>query len=344
MLSALDPTRRDRPRQRPWLWLLLLGATFSTQAGYAQVCQSAADMNDSIRSALESAGQRYFSMAARGDTSALKQNSIASVSGSFVGIETAVKENAPAFAGAHATVRPPFLLTADGAQPLARAEFLCGVFGKSGQTKDSAVFVLNNLPPGKYGVTILDITGGSAAIALTFILQQVDSDWKLAGFYVRSSQAAGHDAAWFLQQARAFQAKSQSHNAWLYYRETIALSAPVDFMSTLSTDKLYDETQTAQPADMPTDGKSVDLTAAGKVYHLTEIFPLAVGNDIDVVVKYEAADVSDTARAFQENSAVIKALAAKYPDLREAFAGIVARAVDPSGHDYGTLLPMKEIK
>jgi hypothetical protein len=86
------------------------------------------------------------------------------------------------------------------------------------------------------------------------------------------------------------------------------------------------------------------LSAGGKVYHLTELFPLAVGDDLNVVVKYQAADISDTARVFQENSTVIKALVAKFPELREAFAGAVARAVDPSGHDYGTLLAMKDVK
>jgi hypothetical protein len=34
----------------------------------------------------------------------------------------------------------------------------------------------------------------------------------------------------------------------------------------------------------------------------------------------------------------------KYPEVREAFAAVVARAVDPNGHDYGTLLAMKDIK
>jgi hypothetical protein len=115
-------------------------------------------------------------------------------------------------------------------------------------------------------------------------------------------------------------------------------------MSTLSTDKLYDESQTAQPADVPANGNTVEMSVGGKIYRLTEIFPLAVGDDLDVVVKYQAADVSDTARAFQENAAVIKALVAKFPELREAFAGVVARAVEPSGRDYGTLLAMKAIK
>jgi hypothetical protein len=301
-------------------------------------------MDASARTGLEATAKRYFEMSARGDIAGLKQNSIASVAASFGGIETAVQANQGAFSGAQAMVRPPFLLTAEGTEPLARAEFLCGVFGKSGQTKDSAVFVLPNLPPGKYGITILDVNGGAAAMTLTLVLQQVGGDWRLAGFYARASQAAGHDAAWFTQRAQDFKAKSQTHNAWLYYREAIALSAPVDFMSTLATDKLYDEAQTAQPSDAPGNGKTMDLSAAGKIYHLTEIFPLAVGNDLDVVVKYEAADVSNTAHSLQENTAVIKALVAKFPDLREAFAGVVARAVEPSGHDYGTLLVMKDIK
>ncbi len=301
-------------------------------------------MDASVRTALENAAKRYFEMSARDDVAALKQNSIVSVAASFSGIEAAVKENQAAFTGAKVTVRPPFLLTADGPEPLPRAEFLCGVFGPSGQTKDSAVFVLNNLPSGKYGVTILDVNGGHDPRTLTFVLQQAATDWKLAGFYARSSQACGHDAAWFIQRARDFKAKAQNHNAWLYYREAIALSAPVDFMSTLATDKLYDETQAAQPSDVPANGNTVDISAGGKIYHLTEIFPLAVGDDLDVVVKYDAADVSNTARAFQENTAVIKALVAKFPEFREAFAGVIARAVEPSGRDYGSLLAMKDIK
>jgi hypothetical protein len=324
---------------------MLLAASLPAHVCRAQNCQGAADMNDAARSALETASKRYFEMSARGDTAALKQNSITDVAANFAGIEAAVQDNKAALEGAQATVRPPFLLVADGAQPLVRAEFLCGVFDKSGQTRDSAVFVLNNLPPGKYGVTILDVSGGhAAALTLTFVLQQAGSDWKLAGFYARSQQAGGHDAAWFIQHARDFKAKSQNHNAWLYYREAIALSSPVDFMSTLATDKLYDETQAAQPLDMPTDGKAMDLNAGNKAYHMTEIFPLTVGADLEVVVKYQAADVSDTARAFQDNSAVIKALLGKFPEFREAFAGVVARAVDPSGRDYGTLLAMKDIK
>ena len=344
---------RDRPRNpRPNLFLspLLLAAAAAVMTAapaHAQTCQTAADMDAPARTALETTANRYFEMAAHGDAPALKQNAIPSVAASFTGIESAVRENQAAFTDAKAIPRPPFLLDAEGPAPVPHSEFLCGVFGKNGQTKDSAVFVLNNLPSGKYGVIILDvrsIQGTKEPKTLTLILQQAASDWKLAGFFPRPTHAAGHDALWFSERARDFKKKMQNHNAWLYYREAIYLSSPVDIMSTLSTDKLYDEAQTVEPTDVPVNGNTIDFTAGATVYHVTEIFPLAIAADLDVGVKYQAADVSNTAKAFQENTAVIKALVSKFPEFREAFAGVEARAVDPSGHDYGSLLPMKEIK
>jgi hypothetical protein len=69
-----------------------------------------------------------------------------------------------------------------------------------------------------------------------------------------------------------------------------------------------------------------------------------VKQDLDLVVKYQSPDVSNTTQTFQDNTAVMTALLVKYPELRDAFDGIVARAVEPSGRDYGSLLPMKDIK
>jgi len=340
--SGLELQKRRIGRGYRWFLTLLLGASCGLLHG--QICQTATDMDAPVRGAIEAAAKRYFDMSAHGDIAGLKQNSIPTVAANFAGIEYAVKEDQASFTGAQAIVRPPYLLSADGTAPLARAEFLCGVFGANGQTKNSAEFILTNLPPGMYAFVILDVTGGRTPTTLSLVLQQVSGSWKLAGYNARPSQVAGHDADWFVARAREYKAKSQNHDAWLYYREAIALSAPVDFMSTLATDKLYDELQSVQPADFPVNGSTIDLSAGGKTYRVTDIFPLAVGNDLDVVIRYQAADISDTARTFQENTAVIKALLMKFPELREAFAGVVARAVDPSGRDYGTLLAMKDIK
>ena len=324
-----------------WLVLAVFAGTLKVNA---QTCLAAADMEASLRNVIEAAARRYFDLSQKDEVATLRLSSIPELASNFNGVENVIKENQAQFKGATAVIRPPFLLTVEGSEPLARGEFLCGVFGKSGQTAESAVFILNNLPPGKYAVAILDVSGGSEPRAVTVVLQQIGTEWKLAGYYARPTEAAGHDGAWFAQRARDYKAKSQNHNSWLYYREAIALSAPVDFMSTLTTDRLYDEAAAVQPSDMPSGGNRVDLNVVGKNYPWAEVFPLAVGNDIDVVVRYSAADISNTQKTFQENLLVIKAVVTKFPELRDAFGGVVARAVDPSGHDYGTMLPMKEIK
>ena len=67
-------------------------------------------------------------------------------------------------------------------------------------------------------------------------------------------------------------------------------------------------------------------------------------NNLDLRVRYENAEAANSGAAFQDNMAVIKAIVAKYPELRDGFNSIIARAVDGSGHEYGSLLPMKEVK
>jgi hypothetical protein len=310
----------------------------------AQICLTHTDMDEPTRSALENTAKRYFEMAARGDTVAMKQNAIAGLAADFSSVESAVKDNQPNFSGAQAKPRPPFLLKVAGDKPLERAEFLCGVFGKNGQTADSAAFMIPNLPPGTYGIVTLELSGAQKPQTVSFVLQQQAQDWKIGGFYVHASEVARHDAEWFAEKARSFKSKGQNRDAWLYFLQARQLAVPVPFMSTLMTDKLYDESQAVKPRDVPTDGNTVDLLAGGKTYKLTTIFPVAVAEDLDVVVKYQVADVSHTAETFKENMVVIQALVTKYPEFREAFAGVVARAVDPSGRDYGAMLPMKEIK
>lgn len=323
------------------LLTVILCATFAR----TQTCLTPSDMDESTRIALVNTAKRYFDMAARGDSAALRQNSIASIASDFSGIETAVKDNQENFSGVQATPRAPFQLKAEGTAPFERAEFLCGVFGKVGQTADSAVFVIPNLPPGNYAVETLDVPTTKQPYTVSFVLQQEGKDWKVGGFYVKEPQIAGHDGNWFADRARAFKAKGQNRNAWLYYLEALDLAVPVPFMYTQLTDKLVDESEAVKPSDLPVSGSTIELTAAGKTHRVTTLFPLAIKQDLDLVVKYQSPDVSNTAQTFQDNAAVMKALVTKYPEFRDAFDGVVARAVEPTtGRDYGSLLPMKDIK
>ena len=317
---------------------------FSSTSSPSQSCHTSSDLDDATQAAITAAGRRYYDLAAKGDAASLRQNAVASLIADFSAIETTVRDRQQQLAASQSTVKSIFLLEAEGTAPLPHDEFYCGVFGKNGQTAGSAVFSLDNLPPGKYAVVIIDAASPAARTNFSIVLQQAGPDWRLAGLYIKSAEFAGHDGAWFATRAREYKSKGQLHNAWWFYLEARSLSSPLPFMSTLATDKLYDEFQAGQPADIPVAGKTADLAAGSTTYKLTAMFPEAVGDDLDLVVKYQTADAANAEKAYQSNVAVIRALAAKYPEVREAFAAVVARAQDASGHDYGTLLPMKDIK
>jgi hypothetical protein len=315
-----------------------------TSAVSGQTCQTSADMEAVVRTAITNAGQRYFDMAAKGDVSSLKQDAVPSVASNFSEMEQRVKDGQASLVGAQATVKNAFLLDNDQSAPDAHAEFYCGVFGKNGQTADSAAFSFASLPPGKYGVVLLDANSSNGRTIFSVVMQQIGSDWKFGNVYITQAQISGHDSDWFLNRARQYKAKGQSHNAWFYCRVARSLISPLPFMSTLATDKLYDESQSLQPADLPAGGKTVDLAAGGSTFKLTGVFPQVVGNDLDLIVRYQSTNVSNPNLAYQDNLNVIKALVTKYPEVRDAFAAVVARAVDTTGRDYGTLLAMKDVK
>jgi hypothetical protein len=333
----------DRNKISYWLYGFLTATVcllFLGSAG-AQTCFTSEEIDAGVRSGLESTANKYFGMITQGDAASLRQNAIPSLASSFSGVESVINDNKANLAGATATAQAPYLLKLDGTAPSARAEFLCGVFGANGQTSNSAVFVLPNLAPGSYGFVSLDVKAAKSPYVVSFVLQQDGANWKLGGLFVKQTEIKGHDGNWFLDKARAFKAQNKNHDAWFYFIEAHYLLTPVEFMSTQSTDKLYDEAQTVKPSDLPPS----DLSAAnGKTYKLTAMYPLVVGADLDLIVKFQSTDVSNTSAAFQDNMAVIKAIVTKYPEFRDAFDGVVARATETSGRDYGTMLPMKEIK
>jgi len=318
---------------------LLLSAT-----AFAQECSQAGEIDPNVRGAIDRSAVQYIQNAAHGDVASLRLAAIPALASSFGGIEGAVTHD-KGMMGDQVTIRREYFLDASKATArLPRAEFFCGVFGANGHTPSSASFVIPNLDPGLYALVLTNATGGKVPYMVTVVLQNLQNQWKLAGYYPKPTEVAGHDAVWYVQQARKFKQKGELHNAWFYYVLAWEMYSPVDFMSSLQLDKLSNEIQSARPADIP-GAEPVPLAAAnGRTYTLTQEF--AVPDDkgqLSLVVKYVAADVSNTALAFQDNTAVMKALVTKFPELRPAFSGIVARATTASGQDYGTLLSMQDI-
>jgi len=306
----------------------------------AQECYSGSEIDPVAAQSIAAAARDYFNMSAQGDVAGLKAHAVPDVAASFGGIERAVVTNKEFLALGQLTDTRLFLLDASNSKTTwQRAEFYCGIYN----SPDRVGFAIPNLPPGRYAVTIAKVVGKNP-ITLTMILEEMGkSSWKLAGYYVRRNSIADHDGQWFLAKAREYKEKGQAHNAWFYYLTAWDLIAPVEFMSTPQLDKLTDEIQSSRPADMPSGGTVLEL-GGGKTVKISEIAAVLAGGDFDLRVQYESANAGNSTLASQENAAVMKALLAKYPEFRDGFTALISRATDSSGHEYGTLTPMKDVK
>src|SRR3954471_15815148 len=119
--------------------------TFSTVA-LAETCTAASEMDAANKSSIDATAHQMFQQMQQGDVFSLKQNSIPALSSSFGRIEQTIVSNKPRYGGSDLMIKNEYLLGARGAAPVARAEFLCGVWGQP----DFTPFVIPNLPPGRY--------------------------------------------------------------------------------------------------------------------------------------------------------------------------------------------------
>ena len=308
----------------------------------AETCATSTEMDGATKSALQSAAQQDFTLISQGNSRMLAQNSIAEIASNVSGLENVLQQHKANLAGASSSVRNGYLFDTGGTASLDRAEFFCGVFN----SVNKVGFTLQNLPGGKYGLVILDVQNSKVPYFFSFLLRQEGPAWKVAGLFPRNRQIAGHDAQWYWQRARDYKAKGEMHNAWFYYLAARELAAPLPFMGTSKLDSFYDEVQQSQPNDLP-EQKPVSIAGAnGKIYQVTSLFviPDDKGQGLDLVMKYQTPDISDSGKTFLENKEAMKALITKYPEFREIFGNLVARAVAPSGQDFGSMLPIKDIK
>jgi hypothetical protein len=310
-------------------------------AAQAQECFSGSEIDAATGKALESTAQQFYNMSAHGDVAGLQSNAVPEVAANFAGIEAAVISHQAYFAQAQPTETRLFLLDATNSKTnWQRADFYCGIYNSPNRIGIS----IPNLPPGRYALTIAPVAAKNPATLTLVLAESGKNSWKLAGYYARANSLGGNDGQWFRSKAREYKDKGQVHNAWLYYLTAWDLMAPVDFVSTPTLDKLSDELQAARPADLPSADAPMQLAAGAKTFKVTDLSAVPVGTELYVRVQYDSPGAGTPAVASQDNGAVIKALLAKYPEMRDAFGGVAARATDGPGHEYVTLTAMKDLK
>ncbi|MDP9268978.1 MAG: hypothetical protein M3P27_11735 [Acidobacteriota bacterium] len=328
--------------------VLLVCIAFAIAPASAENCLTTGDMDAATKSAIESTARQFYGYTAAGDVSSLRMSAIPSLQGNFGGIERSALASKDALAGSQPNIYSTYMLDATGGPAtIDRAMFMCGVYNSA----DRIQFSIPNLPAARYALVIMEANGQKGPYWLSLILQQMNggqqmaSGWKLAGFYPKRRRVGSNGPGWYLTHARDYRAKGEMHNAYFYYVTARDLALPVSFMITRPVEKLDSEAQPIVPRDLPGDSP-MTLAAGGKNYQITQIFPVQVGDGMNLVIKYKAlTDVNDARSSFANNMELIKAFAQRYPEYRTAFTGYVARAVDAStGADYGTVLNMSEVK
>jgi len=340
MTTSRESRSFGLPRWRKplrWLLLLLAGGILvpAAQAG----CTTSAEMDAATQAQLERAAQNYFQMAARGDIAGLRRSAVTGLASDFMPVEAAVRAHQAIFAAAQQPqVRAEYLLEPEGSTPQQRAEFYCGVW----QTPDFTLFVLNNLAPGRYALVVLEARSGKNAYRLALVMAEQQQAWKLAGFYPRPAEIAGRDSAWFWEQARAYKSRRQFRNAWFYYLTTRELLMLVPFMSNRQLEQMASELTGLPPQGLPGE-KPVDFLAGGKVFKVAQVYVVPDNDGLQLVLLHQVADASKSGPMHLDNLELIRQWIKTYPEYREAFTAVVARASDASGRDYGSRLEMRDV-
>ena len=311
---------------------------FGTQA-YAVSCATESQMTNAQRAEYVRALRALEAPIQAGNADAVKAMTVASVAASFEGIAQSIQSLSPQIQGAAFTIGSMYQLNAsDLKTPQEETQFFCSVPGSS----LVVTATIPQLPPGIYLLALLHATGVQHPQQVALILQKDGDDWKLAGFFVRPMSLGGREGVWYWAQARQYAQKRQDWNSYFYYETAAFLLTPVDFLMSPNLEKLQKEAQTVRPPELP-GTEPMKLAGNGQTFEITSVRTDGFAGELDLVVNYRAKDVSDPVAARTEILALMKALLAGHPELRQAFHGLWVYANAPNQRPYAIELPMGDI-
>jgi hypothetical protein len=321
-----------------------------TAAVLAVSCTPQSQMTEAQRNSTASAAKSLAELVQAGNTAELKAETTPSVAARFDPIAAAAESAAPLIERGSITVESMYLLDSTDLKATEdETQFFCG-----GANSHEVVLAIPQLPPGSYALTILHATGVESPQSLTFILAREASmaretagstQWKLAGAFIHPLTSAGHDGVWFWTRAREFAKKGQHWNAYLYYETAASLLTPVYFLSSPNLDKLLREQAAIAPSGLPTNSQPMLVAGSGgEGFEVRDLHTDSSLGGLDLVINYDANNVSEPVAARTRNVDLMKAMLAQHPELREGFHGLWAFANAPNERPFANELPMDQIK
>lgn len=324
---------------RPAL-LILLAALGMSRPAHAVSCTTESQMTAAERDPIIQAARGLGTEIQTANVGAVRQATIAPVAAQFDPMAASIESIAPQIQPGVLTIDAIYSLkAADLKSTQDETQFFCSV-------PDSALIVtitIPQLPPGNYALVILHATGVEHPQQVSLLLQNdPPGTWKLAGLFMRPMTAAGHDGVWYWRQARMYAQKDQSWNAYFYYQTAEFLLKPVDFLSSPNLEKLQKEAQSVRPPDLPGANPLV-LKVGSESFTITSLRTDAFSGGLDLVVNYQTKDVSNPVATHSEIVELMKAMLARYPELRQGFHGLWVYAHADNQNPYAIELPMSQI-
>ncbi|MFZ0661564.1 MAG: hypothetical protein WAM66_02640 [Acidobacteriaceae bacterium] len=300
-------------------------------------------MTQAERGVFEQAARALGSQIQSGNITAVRADTVAAVAAHFDPLSATIEQVAPEIRQASLTVDTLYSLKAtDIKAGEGNAEFFCSVPNSS----LVVTVTIPQLPLGNYALAVLHATGVANPQQISLILENDpagSTQWKLAGLYVRPMTEAGHDGVWYWKQARVFAEQKQNWNAYFYYQTAQFLLNPVGFLSSPNLEKLQKEMAAVRPADLP--GKTpLVVQAGGQSLELTGLRTQSFQGALDLAVDYKAKDVSGPVATRTQIVELMKAMLARYPELRAGFHGLWVYAHADTGQPFAIELPMNQIQ
>ncbi|HEU4635066.1 MAG TPA: hypothetical protein VFS41_02735 [Edaphobacter sp.] len=340
-------------RELRWIRTALTLAAISASYGgmvRAESCTTQSAMTESDRTAIAAAVRGMAEKVQNNDAAGLQAITIPEYARNFGAIQSAVDSASVSVKGATLAVEQIYLLDATDLKPgpdgkPGNAQFLCTL----NHSIAEADFSIPSLPAGKYAFGIVEARGIAAPYRLSFLIQQEQGTWHMAGFYPRAMTAAGHDGVWYWTEARKMAKNKEQWSAWLYYQQAEALLNPTAMIQSTHLEKLREEQTAAAPPAL-SDGISENTPLVVKGSDGTEYHFVGLGVDdslkkdkIDVIARLKIDQLGDAAVAKKRNTDAMSALVAAYPELRKNFHGVWMVAEAPGQNPYAIELAMNEI-
>src|SRR5271170_3677368 len=269
-------------------FLITLVTLLAPSRIFAVSCTTQAQMTEAERAALVQTARTLASAVQSGNSAAVQALTIPKVKAQFDPIASTIEQTAPLLAGATITIDALYGLDASDLKGgVEDTVFFCGA-------ANSPVHVnvtIPQLPQGKYALTLVHATGVKQPQQMAFLLQK-NSDWELAGLFVKPLLMDGHDSVWYWTKARAFNQKGQKWNAYFYYTTAAYLATPADFMASANLDKLNQEAEGAKPEGLP-GAQPMVITSGNNTFPVSQMHTDGSLGGLDLALRYSTADTVD---------------------------------------------------